>query len=75
MVVQWVSPAGAQGSSSSRTLSPAEARKKNLLLELLSSTLLLLVQAVVQPLQVARLTIHWTVKRTLSETRGQEGDD
>jgi hypothetical protein len=37
---------------------------------LLSSTLLLHMQAVVQSLQVAGLTGHWTVKRTLRETRG-----
>jgi hypothetical protein len=41
-----------------------------MLLLLLSTTLLLLMQAVVQPLQMAGLTGHWTVKRTLSETRG-----
>jgi hypothetical protein len=45
------------------------------LLQLLSSTLLLLVQAVVQPLQVARLSSSWTAKRTLRETRRQEGND
>jgi hypothetical protein len=44
--------------------------RRVLLLQLLSSTFLLLVQAVVQPLQVTRLTSHWTVKRTLRETRG-----
>jgi hypothetical protein len=37
---------------------------------LLSSTFLLLMQAVVQPLQVAGLTGHRTAKRTLRETRG-----
>jgi hypothetical protein len=37
---------------------------------LLSSTFLLLMQAVVQPLQVAGLTGHGTAKRTLRETRG-----
>jgi hypothetical protein len=37
---------------------------------LLSSTLMLLMQAVVQPLQVAGLTGHGTAKRTLRETRG-----
>jgi hypothetical protein len=42
---------------------------------LLSLTLLLLMQAVEQPLQVARLTGHWMAKRTLSETRRQEGDE
>jgi hypothetical protein len=52
-----------------------ERERRALLLLLLSSTLLLLVQTVVQPLQVARRTGHWTAKRTLSETRGQEGDD
>jgi hypothetical protein len=36
---------------------------------LLSSTFLLLMQAVVQPLQVAGLTGHRTTKRTLRETR------
>jgi flagellar biosynthesis protein FliR len=41
-----------------------------LLLLLLSSTFLLLVQVVVQSLQVARLTGHWTAKRTLHEMRG-----
>jgi hypothetical protein len=46
-----------------------------MLLLLLSSTFMLLMQAVVQPLQVAGLTGHWTAKRTLSETRRQEGDD
>jgi hypothetical protein len=46
-----------------------------LLLQLLSSTLLLLVQVVVQPLQVARLTSHRTPKRTLRETRRQERND
>jgi hypothetical protein len=40
------------------------------MLLLLSSTLLLLMQAVVQSLQVAGLTGHWTAKRTLHETRG-----
>jgi hypothetical protein len=37
---------------------------------LLPSTILLLMQAVVQPLQVAGLTSHGTAKRTLRETRG-----
>jgi hypothetical protein len=49
--------------------------RRALLLQLLSSTLLLLVQAVVQPLQMARLTSHRTVKRTLRETRRQERND
>jgi hypothetical protein len=44
--------------------------RRALLLQLLSSTFLLLVQAVVQHLQMARLTSHWTAKRTLSEARG-----
>jgi hypothetical protein len=46
-----------------------------MLLQLLSLTLLLLVLAMVQPLQVARLTSHQTAKQTLSETRRQERDD
>jgi hypothetical protein len=37
---------------------------------LLSSTFLLLMQAMVQPLQVAGLTDHGTAKRMLRETRG-----
>jgi hypothetical protein len=37
---------------------------------LLSSTFLLLMQAVMQPLQVAGLTGHGTAKRTLRETGG-----
>jgi hypothetical protein len=37
---------------------------------LLLSTFLLLMQAVVQPLQVAGLTDHWTAKRTLREMGG-----
>jgi hypothetical protein len=41
-----------------------------MLLLLLSSTLLLFVQAVVHFLQVAGLTGHWTAKRTLRETGG-----
>jgi hypothetical protein len=45
-----------------------ERERKALLL--LSSTFLLLVQAVVQPLQVTGLTGHGTAKRTLHETRG-----
>jgi hypothetical protein len=49
--------------------------RRALLLQLLSSTLLLLVQAVVQPLQMARLTGHWTTKWTLRETRRQERND
>src|SRR5690349_18027779 len=47
-----------------------ERERGALLLLLLSSTFLLLVQAVVKSLQVARLTSHWTAKRTLRETRG-----
>ena len=47
--------------------------RRALLLQLLSPTLQLLVQAVVQPLQMARLTSHRTAKRTLHETRRQEG--
>jgi hypothetical protein len=43
-----------------------------LLLQLLSSTLLLLVQVVVQPLQMAGLTSHQATKRTVYKTRGQE---
>jgi hypothetical protein len=49
--------------------------RRALLLQLLSPTLLLLVQAVVQPLQMARLTSHRTTKRTLRETRRQERND
>jgi hypothetical protein len=41
-----------------------------MMLLLLSLTLLLLVQAVVQPLQVVGLTGHGTAKWTLRETRG-----
>jgi hypothetical protein len=64
-----------KGASPHRLYLLLERERRALLLLLLSSTLLLLVQAVVQPLQVARLTGHWTAKRTLSETRGKEGDD
>jgi hypothetical protein len=46
-----------------------ERERRALLLLLLSPTLLLLVQAMVQPLQVAVLTGHRTVKRTLHEKR------
>jgi hypothetical protein len=42
---------------------------------LLSSMLLFLMQAVVQPLQVAGLSGHRTAKRTLSKAGGLEGDD
>jgi hypothetical protein len=49
--------------------------RRALLLQHLSSTLLLLVQAVVQPLQMTRLTSHRTMKRTLRETRRQERND
>jgi hypothetical protein len=49
--------------------------RRALLLQLLSPMLLLLVQAVVQPLQIARLTSHWTTKQTLRETRRQERND
>ncbi len=47
-----------------------ERERGALLLLFLSSMFLLLMQAVVQPLQMARLTGHWTAKRTLRETRG-----
>jgi hypothetical protein len=46
--------------------------RRALLLQLLSPTLLLLVQAVVQPLQMAGLAGHRTTKQTPRETRGQE---
>jgi hypothetical protein len=75
VVVQEAPPVGAQGSSSSQTLSLAGARKKSPAAPAPVDDILLLMQAVVQPLQVTRLTSHWTAKRTLSETRGQEGDD
>jgi hypothetical protein len=55
-----------------QTLPPAVAGRRILLLHLLSPTFLLLKQAVVQPLQVTRLTGHYAVKRTLRKTRGQE---
>jgi hypothetical protein len=45
-----------------------------MLLQLMSPTLLLLV-AVVQPLQMAGLTRRQAMKRTLHETRGQERND
>jgi hypothetical protein len=64
-----------RGAAPHRLYLLVERERRALLLLLLSSTLLLLVQAVVQPLQVARLTSHWMAKQTLSETRGQEGDD
>jgi hypothetical protein len=49
--------------------------RRALLLQLLAPTLLLLMQAVVQPLQMARLTSHRTTKRTLRETRRHERND
>jgi hypothetical protein len=49
--------------------------RRALLLQLLSSTLLLLVQAAVQPIQMARLTSHRMVKRALRESRRQERND
>ena len=45
---------------------------RDLLLSLLALTLLLLVQMVVQPLQVAGLASHWATKRTLRKMREQE---
>jgi hypothetical protein len=75
VVVQGAPPAGAQGSSSSQTLSPTEARKKS------PAAPALVVDAPVPRAgggaasPNGRLTSHWTAKRTLSETRGQEGDD
>jgi hypothetical protein len=45
-----------------------------LLLLFLASTLLLLVQATMQSLQVARLTFHRAAQRALRQMRGQKGD-
>jgi hypothetical protein len=45
-----------------------------LLLPLLTSTFLILTQAVVQPLQVTRLSGHRVTKWTLRKTRGQQRD-
>jgi hypothetical protein len=42
------------------------------MLPLMSPTFLFLKQAVVQPLQVTRLTGHYAVKRTLRKMRGLE---
>ena len=67
MVVQGVPPVGA---APHRLYLLLERERRALLLLLLPPTFLLLVQAVVQHLQMARLTSHWTAKRTLSETRG-----
>jgi hypothetical protein len=67
--------AGAQGSRSSQTLSPAEVRKKSPAAPAPVANAPAFVQAVVQPLQMARLTSHWTAKRTLHETRRQERND
>jgi hypothetical protein len=72
MVVQGAPPTGAQESSALQTLPPTEARKKSPAAPAPVTTLLLLVQAVVQPLQMAGLTSHQATKRTLRETRGQE---
>ena len=54
---------------------PLRRGRRALLLQLLSLMLLLLVQAVVQPLQMARLSSHQTTKRTLHETRRKERND
>jgi hypothetical protein len=45
-----------------------------MLLPLLTLALLLLTQAVVQPLQVTRLTGHCATQRTLRKARRQERD-
>jgi hypothetical protein len=45
---------------------------RDLLLQLLAPTFLLLVQAVVQPLQVARLASHWATKRALPRREGKK---
>jgi hypothetical protein len=57
-----------RGAAPHRLYLQLERERRALLL--LSSTFLLLMQAVVQPLQVAGLTGHGTAKRTLRETRG-----
>jgi hypothetical protein len=44
-----------------------------MLLQLLSLTLLLLVQAMVQPLQVARLTSHWRRSGRSARREGKKG--
>jgi hypothetical protein len=66
---------GAQGNDASQTLLLLRWAKRAILLQLLALTFLLLIQAVVQPLQVVRLTSHWATKRALHKTRGQERDD
>jgi hypothetical protein len=57
-----------EGAAPHRLYLLLERERRALLL--LSSTFLLLMQAVVQPLQVARLSGHGTAKRTLSKAGG-----
>jgi hypothetical protein len=59
-----------RGASPHRLYLLLERERGALLLLLLSSRFLLLMQAVMQPLQVAGLTGHWTAKRTLRKTGG-----
>jgi hypothetical protein len=66
---------GHRGAAPHRLYLLLKRERRALLLQILSPTLLLLVQAVVQPLQMARLTSHRTAKRKLRETRRQERND
>jgi hypothetical protein len=72
VVVQGTPLAGAKESNASQTLPHAEARRKSHAALAPTSTLLLLVHAVVQPLHVAGLASHRATKWTLRKTRGQE---
>jgi hypothetical protein len=66
---------GHRGAAPHRLYLLLKRERRALLLQLLSPTLLLLGQVVVQPLQMARLTSHRMAKQTLRETRRQERND
>jgi hypothetical protein len=74
VVVQGASLSEVQGKAASQTPPPIEGRGRVLLLLLLASALLLLVQAMMQSLQVARLTSHRAAQWVLRQTRGKKGD-
>jgi hypothetical protein len=62
------------GKAASETPPPAKERGGVLLLLLLASAFLLLVQATMQSLQVARLTCHRAAQWALRQARGKKGD-
>jgi hypothetical protein len=73
-VVQGASLAEVQGKAASQTPPPAEARGKSPAAPAPGVGDPVFVQAMMQPLQVARLTRHHVAQRALHKARGQKGD-